>query len=154
VGGSAFTDAYVEQLQALAKTDATVVLTGAQTGETLHALFANSYAVVHPSLSEGLPIAVLEAMGYGKCVLSSDIPESLEVVEGHGLTFKADDMSDLSRAMGDLLAHPEIAKAVGAEARDFVAKNYDWNDIGAMTSYLYEYLDYDWNKAMVEQKIA
>lgn len=143
VGGSAFTDEYEEELQALVKNDDSIVLTGVQTGDNLHALFANSYAAVHPSESEGLPIAILEAMGYGKCVLSSDIAESLEIIAEHGMTFATGDQKDLARKMAMLIEQPELAKAVGQEARDFVAKHYDWADIAQTTGYLYEFLDYD-----------
>lgn len=140
VGGSAFTDDYVRELHNLAKDEPSIVLTGNQIGETLHALFAGAYAAVHPSESEGLPIAVLEAMSYGKCVLSSDIPENLELTKEHGLTFKTGSVKDLSQKMQMLLESPELVKAVGSEARTYIAKHYDWKDIAETTEYLYELL--------------
>ena len=140
VGGSAFTDPYVEELHRLAASDSSIVLTGTQTGETLHSLFANAYAVVHPSESEGLPIAVLEAMSYGKCVLSSDIPENLELTQDHGLTFNTGKMKDLAEKIKNLLENPELVKQVGAQARTHVARTYDWKDIAETTEYLYELL--------------
>lgn len=143
VGGSAFTDDYEQELRDMIKRDDSIVMTGVQTDEALHALFANAYAVVHPSESEGLPIAILEAMGYGKCVLSSDIPESLEIVAEHGMTFETNNEKDLAEKMTMLIEQPELVAAVGKEARGFVAKNYDWADIAQTTGYLYEFLDYD-----------
>lgn len=140
VGGSAFTDEYVRELQSLAKDEPSIVMTGNQTGETLHALFSGAYASVHPSESEGLPIAVLEAMGYGKCVLSSDIPENLELTQEHGLTFTTGSEKDLATKLKMLLESPELVKAVGAEARIYIAKHYDWKDIAETTDYLYELL--------------
>jgi glycosyltransferase involved in cell wall biosynthesis len=140
VGGSAFTDSYVTELEALAKDTPSIVLTGAQTGETLNALFAGSYAAVHPSTSEGLPIAVLEAMSYGKCVLSSDIPENLELTRDHGLSFRTDDIDDLVEKLTMMLEHPELVEAVGRESREYVAKHFGWEDIASMTSSLYEVL--------------
>ncbi len=142
VGGSAFTDAYVADLRKQAEGDPSVVFTGAQTGEALHALFAGAYAAVHPSESEGLPIAVLEAMSYGKCVLSSDIPENLELTQQHGMSFRVGQVEDLVQKLAMLLEHPELVEAVGAEARAYVAKHYDWEDIGEQTMYLYEALDF------------
>lgn len=142
VGGSAFTDGYVEELRAQVGDDPTVVLTGTQTGETLHALFTGSYAVVHPSESEGLPISVLEAMSYGKCVLSSDIPENLELTERHGMSFRTGHLDDLVRKMEMLLEHPDLVSAVGADARAWVSKHYDWEDIGEQTEYLYEAVEF------------
>lgn len=138
VGGSAFTDDYVEELEELAKGDDSVVLTGTQTGETLKSLFTHSYAVVHPSASEGLPVAIIEAMGYGKCVLSSNIPENEELTEENGLTFELDNIEDLKQKMTMILEHPDLAEAVGREARHHVTKNYDWADISQKTGYLYE----------------
>ncbi|MFA4845757.1 MAG: glycosyltransferase family 4 protein [Patescibacteria group bacterium] len=140
VGGSAFTDDYVRELNELAKNEPSIVLTGNQTGETLHALFGNAYATVHPSESEGLPIAILEAMSYGKCVLSSDIPENLEITKEHGLTFKTGNVKDLVRQMNMMLESPELVHAVGSEARTYIAKTYDWKDIAETTEYLYELL--------------
>ncbi|MCX6714624.1 MAG: glycosyltransferase family 4 protein [Candidatus Uhrbacteria bacterium] len=143
VGGSAFTDEYVKSLTALSKDEPSIVLTGTQIGDTLHTLFSNSYAIVHPSESEGLPIAVLEAMSYGKCVLSSDIPENMELTKDHGLTFHVGDVNDLTQKMIMMLEAPEHVAAVGNEARVHVAKNYDWKDIAETTEYLYELVSLD-----------
>jgi len=138
VGGSAFTDDYVRELHELAKGDPSIVFTGNQTGKTLHALFAGAYAAVHPSESEGLPIAVLEAMSYGKCVLSSDIPENMELTENHGLTFETNNVNDLVKKLVQLLEEPDSVETIGRKARIHVAKNYDWKDIAETTEYLYE----------------
>jgi glycosyltransferase involved in cell wall biosynthesis len=138
VGGSAFTNAYVKSLRELTKLDDSIALTGTQTGNALHALFLNSYACIHPSESEGLPIAVLEAMSYGKCVLSSDIPENLELTENFGLTFRRGNMKELSDQMAYMLEHPELIREIGKKARTHIAKTYDWKDIAETTEYLYE----------------
>lgn len=142
VGGSAFTDGYVRELQEIAKADKTIVMTGLQVGEPLHALYAGSYAVIHPSESEGLPISVLEAMSYGKCVLASDIPENSELTGEQGIQFKAGDINDLKEKIAMLIEHPEQVEAVGRDARAFVARHFDWHDIGEQTSYLYEALHF------------
>lgn len=138
VGGSAFTDAYVQSLCRLAETDSSIVMTGTQTGSTLHALFLNSYACVHPSESEGLPIAVLEGMSYGKCVLASDIPGNMELVERYGLTFRRGNMEDLKTKMAYMLEQPQALRKIGKNARSHIAKNYNWKDIAETTEYLYE----------------
>ncbi|MBI2472943.1 glycosyltransferase family 4 protein [Candidatus Uhrbacteria bacterium] len=140
VGGGAFTESYVKELHKLSKDDPSIILTGNQSGDTLHSLFAHSYAIVHPSESEGLPIAILEAMSYGKCVLSSDIPENKELTQDHGLTFRTNDERDLKEKLAMILENPTLVKAVGQEARLHVAKQYDWKDIAETTEYLYELL--------------
>jgi len=142
VGGSAFTDDYVKEVHEMAAGDDSIVFTDTQTGKTLHALFSGAYAQVHPSASEGLPIAVLEGMGYGKCVIASDIPENSELVTKHGISFKTGDVENLVKKMTMILTEPKLSNAVGSEARDFIAKNFDWTDIAETTEYLYESLDF------------
>lgn len=138
VGGSAFTDEYVKELTEQTKNNSSILLTGTQTGETLHTLYANCFAFVQPSESEGLPITVLEAMSYGKCVLSSDIPENMELTKDHGMTFHVGDANDFAQKIIMMLEAPENVAAVGLEARTHVAKHYDWKDIAETTEYLYE----------------
>src|SRR3989338_6678265 len=143
VGGSAFTDDYVKELNKMIEHEPSIILTGNQSGNTLHSLFANSYTMVHPSESEGLPIAILEAMSYGKCVLSSDIPENMELTKDHGLTFHVGDVHDLTEKILMMLEAPEHVAHVGNEARIHVAKHYDWKDIAETTEYLYELVSLD-----------
>jgi glycosyltransferase involved in cell wall biosynthesis len=138
VGGSAFTDDYVREVEDLANGDSSIVLTGNQTGAALYNLFANAYAIVHPSESEGLPIAILEAMSYGKCVLSSDIPECAELTDQNGLTFQTNNLEELKEKMIMLLEHPDKVEVIGQDARTHVARHYDWKDIAESTTYLYE----------------
>lgn len=138
VGGSARTDDYVKSLCDMAKTDDSIVMTGTQTGSTLHALFLNSYACVHPSEVEGLPIAMLEGMSYGKCVLGSDIPGNMELLEQHGLTFRRGNIEDLKKQLVYILNNPELIREIGKLSRAHIAKHYDWKDIAETTEYLYE----------------
>ena len=137
VGGGSFTDSYVEELKEASIGDDSIVLTGEQTSETLHALFTNAYAAIHPSRLEGLPIAILEEMSYGKCVLASDIPEHMEIIRDHGLAFKAGDIDDLAKNIIMVAEAPELAAHVGSESAVFVKNNFSWNEIADRTEMLY-----------------
>lgn len=137
VGGSAFTDNYVARLKRAALGDDSVVFTGYQTGETLEALFAGARFAVNPSTSEGLPIAVLEAMSYGKTVLASDIPAHCEVVADYGVCFATDDVDDLARKLVELAGDPTRTASLGHVARSYVEDAYHWDDIAASTIALY-----------------
>ena len=77
-------------------------------------------------------------MSYGKCVLSSDIPENMELTEDHGLTFETNNVEDLVKKLTHLLEEPDHVETIGKEARIHIAKNYDWKDIAETTEYLYE----------------
>lgn len=129
IGGSAFTDDYVRKLKLMSAHDPSIVMTGYQRGETLDALFAGARFMVHPSISEGLPIAVLEEMSYGKAVIAADIPETMEVVAEYGIPFPAGDIEALAEAIVDLAADPMQAAGIGHAARTFVEDEYHWDDI-------------------------
>lgn len=141
VGGSSFTDSYEKELKALADNDKSIILSGEQLGKNLHALFANAQAVVHPSVAEGLPIAVLEAMSHGKCVLASDIPEHLEVVNQHGLSFRKGDAKHLAENLIMMAEAPELTNHVGQTAAQFVRDNYCWKEITTQIEVLYNRLN-------------
>jgi len=137
VGDSAFTDDYVKELRDMAADDQDIIFTGYQSGEALKQLFENAYVCVHPSESEGLPIAVLEAMSYGLPVIASDIPENMEVVEEAGLSFENKNIEDLVRKLEEYLPQSETLKNIGDKAREFVGQNYNWKDISREVSGLY-----------------
>jgi len=139
VGGSAFTDSYVHDLKQMAQGDQSIVFTGFQRGDVLRALFAGAKCMVHPSYSEGMPIAVLEAMSYGKAVLASDIPENMEVVKGHGVSFATGDAQDLADQLVALLSDEMHLASIGHMAREFVETDFDWDDITRETLKVYHY---------------
>jgi len=140
VGGSAFTDAYVAQLRAMAAGNSEILFTGYLKGRALEQVFAGAFAVVHPSESEGLPIAVLEAMSYGKTVLASDIPENMECIREHGMSFRNRSVPDLTRKLRVLLDSPEMVASQGAAAKKFVISNYHWDDVARGVERVYDSL--------------
>jgi len=137
VGDSAFTDDYVAEIKAMAAGNKDILFTGYLKGKALEQVFGNAYAVVHPSESEGLPIAVLEAMSYGKTVLASDIPENMEVVRDRGMSFRNRSVPDLTRKLRILLDSPAMARETGAEAKEFVLENYHWDDVAKEVDRVY-----------------
>lgn len=137
VGDSAFTDDYVAELRRQAQGDNDILFTGYLKGKALHQMFANAYCVAHPSESEGLPIAVLEAMSFGKCVVASDIPENLEALGEYGVKFRNGNARDLARALEFVLRRPALARAKGTQARTHVNAHYQWDDIAKGVNWVY-----------------
>jgi glycosyltransferase involved in cell wall biosynthesis len=101
-GGSSHSDAYVKSLRRH-ESDSVRFLPWVS-GSNLEELLSNAALFVLPSDMEGLSLALLDAMAAGVCVLTSDIPENNEVVEGAGFTFHHGDQADLERML-DLLIH-------------------------------------------------
>jgi glycosyltransferase involved in cell wall biosynthesis len=84
-----------------------------------------------------MPIAVLEAMSYGKAVLASDIPENQEVVAEYGLSFATGDVEDLANKLIELLGDEMHMASIGHAAREFVEMEYNWDDIAKETLKVY-----------------
>jgi glycosyltransferase involved in cell wall biosynthesis len=68
-------------------------------------------------------------MAAGLCVLTSDVPENREAVEGAGFTFQCGNAADLREQLRFLIANPEIREAAGRAARKRVEEQYDWDQI-------------------------
>ncbi len=129
VGGGSNTDGYVEELKRMAQDDPNIIFIGNQSGIILEELFSNAYLFVQPSESEGLSVALLEAMAYGLPVLTSDIPENREVVKEAGFSFKNKSSYDLVEKMAYLLDNPALVKNKGVSAKIRVEENYNWDNI-------------------------
>lgn len=139
VGGSAYTDDYVASLHTQAGSSNDIIFTDYQSGDTLDTLFRGASFVVHPSTNEGLPIAVLEAMSYGKTIIVSNIPEHLEVVKDTQMHFVENNVDSLVEKLRYLLSmSPEEKNERGATNQAYVEKEYDWNAIVGQTIELYE----------------
>lgn len=95
----------------------------------LETLYRGAYIFVLPSSVEGMSLALLEAMSYGKCALTSDIPECLEAIEDAGMSFKLNDSRDLAEKMKMLIDNPALVKEYGIKARATVALKYNWETI-------------------------
>ena len=84
-GGTSYTDGYIERVREAAWDE--VVFLGHVDKNTMQQLYSNCYAFVLPSALEGLSVALLEALSYGNCIITTSIPENLEVVGAAGLSF-------------------------------------------------------------------
>lgn len=137
-GGSSDTQAFMDELKSLAKDDDRIIFTGFVQGETLEELYSNPYIYTLPSDLEGMPLSLLEAMSYGNCCLTSDIPECAEVVEDKALLFRKSDVSDLKAKLQNACDHPEMVESYKAQAEEFICRKYNWDDVVEKTLKLYQ----------------
>ncbi|MFZ1140345.1 MAG: glycosyltransferase family 4 protein [Candidatus Sulfotelmatobacter sp.] len=126
-GASSYCDGYSRELQRHAS-DCIRILDWVS-GETLDELLTNAMVFVLPSDLEGLSLALLDAMGAGVCVLTSDVPENREVVDGAGLTFQRGNATDLADRLRFLIANPAVREAAGRTAKKRIAERYQWQKI-------------------------
>jgi glycosyltransferase involved in cell wall biosynthesis/SAM-dependent methyltransferase len=117
---------------------ASVRLTGWLAPERVPALLTASDVLVLPSWHEGQPMAVLEAMGRGLCIVATDvggIPDLLE--DGtSGILVPPSDIEALSTALRKVITDAEVRHrlATGAFARARSEFNIDivWRQIDAL----------------------
>lgn len=140
VGDGAYTDDYVRELHDLAKGNDNIIFTGNQSGRALAELYSNAYAFVQPSESEGLSIALLEAMSYGRPCVVSDIEANKEALGNTGLIFKDKDVNDLKDKLEYLLNNSNQANTFGAAALERVKLEYNWKNIVASVQKVYNEL--------------
>lgn len=81
---------------------------------------------VHPSLWEGLPLALLKAMGAGLPVVATRVSGSQEAIEDgvNGCLVAPGDPEALARAIIELHQRPELRPRLGEAARRTVAAHY------------------------------
>jgi glycosyltransferase involved in cell wall biosynthesis len=88
---------------------------------------------LNPSLYEGMPNTVLEAMACGLPVIASRVIGNDEVVEhdATGLLFDLDRPDDLAAAMSELANAPARRASMGKLARQRACDNYSWDTTAA-----------------------
>jgi glycosyltransferase involved in cell wall biosynthesis len=106
-------------------------------GDDLNELLTNAMVFVLPSELEGLSLALLDAMGAGLCVLSSDVPENREAIETAGFTFRRGDVADLADRLRFLIANPAVREAAGKAARRRVREQYQWAEVASQVEGVY-----------------
>ncbi len=142
VGGDSYSKDYELRLHRMAEGDERIIFTGYVYGSLLDELYSNAYFYVHPSDIEGLPLSLLEALSYGKCVLASDIPENMEVVapqgqQEYGFTFRRNDVESLRLRMQQLLDHPVLVEEKSSLAEEYVLETYNWDRVAEETMSVY-----------------
>lgn len=124
----------------------TVRLHGALPQQRVPELLAEASVFVLPSVvqpdgqTEGIPVALMEAMASGLPVVSSRLSGIPELVEDgvHGRLLEPGDDASLAAAIRDLLQHPERREAMGEAGRARVAGEFS---LEACTDELLEELD-------------
>ncbi|HEV2669819.1 MAG TPA: glycosyltransferase [Gemmatimonadales bacterium] len=89
-------------------------------------VLAGADAFVLPSLSEGVPLALLEAMLAGRPVIATSVGEVPIVLDGGraGLLVPAQDAPALATAVASLLSDPALARRISAAAHDRATERY------------------------------
>jgi glycosyltransferase involved in cell wall biosynthesis len=128
VGDAAYAEEYIASLKADAPED--VIFTGYVFGEGYRELSSSAYCFVETSGVGGTHPALLEAMGFGNCVVTHDTLENLETVGPAGFSYdgKAGARS-LSAVLQHLLDNPTLVAERRAMSQVYVREHYSWEAI-------------------------
>jgi glycosyltransferase involved in cell wall biosynthesis len=107
-------------------------------GDAYRQLVAHAYAYVHPPRNEGTSPALLQAMGYRNCIISSDIVEAREVFGDAALEFSCGDPGSLADQLERALGDAELVEEYRARALARVREKYNWDDVAAQHRRVYE----------------
>jgi glycosyltransferase involved in cell wall biosynthesis len=103
-----------------------IIVTGYVSHKDLPAYYSLMDVFVHPSLRDGLPNAVLEAMACGKTVIATPVGGIVDVIEDgiNGILVKVNDVDELAQKIAGALSQPEKRKAAGRSARETVLHRF------------------------------
>jgi len=100
-------------------------------------IYQQSSLFVLPSLEEGVPRTILEAMACGVPVACTDLPQLVKIVSGCGLLFPPRDPEALAATLSALISDTEMARACGRNGREKAVTMYSWSDTVSKTLDLY-----------------
>lgn len=125
VGDAPYARDYINDLKARARRDKRIVFTGFVFGRDYRALQQNAYCYVHATEVGGTHPALLEAMGFGNCVLTLAAPENIEAIGDAGIAYS--DESDLAEKLQRVLRDGSLVQAYRQRAQARVRDAYDWD---------------------------
>ncbi|HSG40681.1 MAG TPA: DUF1972 domain-containing protein [Thermoanaerobaculia bacterium] len=127
VGGAPYADRFIASFTKDA--DPRILFPGPIYGEGYRELLSNALAYVHATEVGGTHPALVEAMGYGNCVLVNDTPENREVAGDAGRYFRAEEPASLAALLEAVRADRGEARARGEEAARRAARLFSWERV-------------------------
>jgi glycosyltransferase involved in cell wall biosynthesis len=127
VGDAPYAHDYITDLKDRARGDKRIVFTGFVFGQDYRALQQNAYCYVHATEVGGTHPALLEAMGYGNCVLTLATPENIEAVGDAGIPYENE--FDLAEKLQRVLRDGSLVQSYRNRAQVRVQRYYDWDRV-------------------------
>ncbi len=125
VGDAPYAREYINDLKARARRDRRIIFTGFVFGRDYRALQQNAYCYIHATEVGGTHPALLEAMGFGNCVLTLAAPENMEAIGDAGIAYADED--DLTEKLQRVLRDGSLVQSYRNRAQARVLEHYDWD---------------------------
>jgi glycosyltransferase involved in cell wall biosynthesis len=127
VGDAPYAREYISDLKARARRDRRIIFTGFVFGRDYRALQQNAYCYVHATEVGGTHPALLEAMGFGNCVLTLAAPENIEAIGEAGIAYA--DEKDLAEKLQRVLRDGSLVQSYRNRAQARALEFYDWDNV-------------------------
>lgn len=137
-GGGGFSRYELEAIKSIRGSGKVVQLSGSD--HLLASLYKNAFCFIYPSLYEGFGIPLLEAMGAGCPVITSNTSSIPEVVNKAALSFDPTSKDSLINAI-DLLESNELKRRKLIDLGFEQEKKFSWDKTADETFKVYEHAD-------------
>ena len=127
VGDAPYASDFIAEIKRTA--DSRVVFPGAVYGDRYRGLLSSALATVHATEVGGTHPALVEAMGYGNCVLVNDEPANRETAGDAAIYFDIQDRTSLTAALEQAAGDPVRTRLLGERAATRAASEYDWDRV-------------------------
>jgi glycosyltransferase involved in cell wall biosynthesis len=138
VGSAPYADRFVDELKRSA--DGRVLFPGAIYGNGYRQLQSEALAYIQATEVGGTHPALVEAMGYGNCILANDTPENREVAGDAALYFEAHRPATLAAQLALVLREPERIASLRLSALERASRRFSWEAVTDAYCTAFEYL--------------
>jgi glycosyltransferase involved in cell wall biosynthesis len=137
VGDDPWERDYVRSLKSTR--DPRVIFTGGVYGDGYTQLQQHAYMFVLPDEVGGTHPALVEAMGYGNCVLANNTPSNLEVIGDSGFSYCGKQGAEaLQLQLQVLLDRPSLVAEYRQLARKHAQEHYRWETVVGQHVLMYQ----------------
>ncbi|MCG2771783.1 MAG: glycosyltransferase [Desulfobacterales bacterium] len=125
--------AQLERMVAERGLELRILFTGMVTGEAKAALLAHADCFVLPSYSEGFPVVVVEALGYGRPVVITTSCYVPEVAEGEAGLVVLPEVGALAAALREMMRDPAFRATCSQKALSLAQRCFTWEAVAKQT---------------------
>jgi glycosyltransferase involved in cell wall biosynthesis len=106
-----------------------VIYTGLIPNNEMPLYFSTADLVISPSLSEGCPVVMMEAMACSSLIICSDIDAFQKHIKNdeNGFIVQVKNSKAIAEKIIELLENPNELNNVRVNARKYALENFDWN---------------------------
>ena len=128
VGDAPYAEAYKARLRNIAGPN--VIFTGYQFGAAYRELSTHAYLFVEPSTVGGTHPALVEAMGFGNCVVAHDTPENRETMGAAGFGYNGlEPAESLRTLLQGLVDDPARVAEARVRACEHALRTFSWEQV-------------------------